>query len=133
MKNLDVRGTTIIANSSTASADAAVIAGAADENQRERLFGRRHNGLRRRRRFQRGRESTAPRRGSVAAGCGRAGLLQRDLPNVPAAAAEGARKAGEKGDPYLEGERIHVASLLPPFILFHFCKRKSITRTFTRI
>ena len=109
MKNLDVRGITLIANSPTAIADATVVAGVADQDQRERLFGRRRNGLRRRRRFQRGRDSTAPRRGSVAAGCGpcgRAGLLQRDLPNVPAAAAEGARKAGEKGDPYLEGERI---------------------------
>ena len=106
MKNLEVRGITLIANSPTAIADAAVVAGVADQDQRERLFGRRRNGLRRRRRFQRGRESTAPRRGSVAAGCGRAGLLQRDLPSVPAAAAEGARKAGEKGDPYLEGERI---------------------------
>ena len=106
MKNLDVRGITLIANSPTAIADATVVAGVADQDQRERLFGRRRNGLRRRRRFQRGRDSTAPRRGSVAAGCGRAGLLQRDLPSVPAAAAEGARKAGEKGDPYLEGERI---------------------------
>ena len=108
MKNLDVRGTTITAISIAASADAVVVAAAADQIQ-QRLFGRRRNGLRRRRRFHRGRQSTAPKRGSVAAG--RSALLQQEPLNVPAAAAEGAGKDGKKGDPYLEGERIADAAV----------------------
>ena len=98
MKNLDACSTPITASSIAASADTVEVAA----DQVPRLFGR--NGLRRRRRFHCGRESTAPKRGSVAAG--RSARLQQEQLNVPAAAAEGARKDGKKGDPYLEGERI---------------------------
>ena len=103
MKNLDARSTIITARSivaAAARADTAVVVAAV--HVQERAFGR--NGLRRRRRFHRGRESTAPKRGSVAAG--RSALLQQEQPNVLAAAAEGASwRDGEKGDPNLEGER----------------------------
>ena len=99
MKNLDARSTIITARSIVA---AAARADTAADHVQERAFGR--NGLRRRRRFHRGRESTAPKRGSVAAG--RSALLQQEQPNVLAAAAEGASwRDGEKGDPNLEGER----------------------------
>ena len=112
MKDLDVRGITITTSRIAASADAVFVAAAAAvqfHRQRRLIRLRRRlndlNGLRRHRRFHRGRESAAPKRGPIAAG--RPALLQQNLLNVPAAAAEGARMDGKMGDPYLEGERAH--------------------------